>query len=181
MERSSQVILRREALLRPGPILLVNPPRDALFRQVQTGERPVRVSTQNYGDYCWLAGSGGDVSFDVLPKPDKACRTVILNLPREKERLQMMLHSISSWMSPDAGLWLVGENRAGIKSAGRYLGQYFRNVAKLDSARHCVLFEATQPSNERAFLLMPVGYPAAEAEVPNLNRKDLDEVSTFIE
>jgi 16S rRNA (guanine1207-N2)-methyltransferase len=151
MERSSQVILRSEALLRPGPLLLVNPPRDTLFRQVQTPGRLVRVSTQNHGDYCWLSGSGADVSFDLLPEPDKACRTVILNLPREKERLQMMLHAISSWMSPDAVLWLVGENRAGIKSAGRYLGQFFRNVVKLDSARHCVLFEAAQPGNERAF------------------------------
>jgi hypothetical protein len=30
-------------------------------------------------------------------------------------------------------------------------------------------------------LLMPVGYPADEAEVPDIQRKALDEISDFIE
>lgn len=38
-----------------------------------------------------------------------------------------------------------------------------------------------RPSNERAFLLMPVGYPANGAKVPSLDRKSLDEVADFIE
>ena len=134
-----------------GPVLLVNPPRDTLFRQLQTDQRPVRISTQYFGDHEWLSASGVSVTFDVLPEPDKSCQTVILNLPREKERLVMMLHALSSWMSPQARLWLVGENKAGIKSAQRYLKQYFRNVAKLDSARHCVLFEASVPHKEQPF------------------------------
>jgi len=151
MERSSQLVLRSEARLRPGPILLLNPPRDTLFRQLQSDERPVRVSTQDHGDYRWLSSGGASVSFDLLPESDSSCRTVILNLPREKERLAMMLHALSAWMSDDARLWLVGENKAGIKSAPRYLRQHFRNVAKLDSARHCGLFEASAPHNERPF------------------------------
>ena len=37
-----------------------------------------------------------------------------------------------------------------------------------------------RPSNERPFLLFPVGYPAEGAEVPDLKRKSLGEVSIFI-
>lgn len=33
-----------------------------------------------------------------------------------------------------------------------------------------------RPENERPFILFPVGYPAADCEVPDLRRKDLDEV-----
>ena len=33
-----------------------------------------------------------------------------------------------------------------------------------------------RPENERPFLLVPVGYPAAECRVPDLTRKELDEV-----
>lgn len=33
-----------------------------------------------------------------------------------------------------------------------------------------------RPDNERAFLLIPVGYPADRCEVPDLKRKSLDEV-----
>jgi 16S rRNA (guanine1207-N2)-methyltransferase len=65
----------------------------------------------------------------------------------------MMLHAIASWMPSDALLWLVGENNSGIKSAHRYLRKFFRNVVKLDSARHCVLYEAAEPINEQPFHL----------------------------
>jgi nitroreductase len=33
-----------------------------------------------------------------------------------------------------------------------------------------------RPDNERAFLLLPVGYPAADAEVPDISRKPLDQI-----
>ena len=36
-----------------------------------------------------------------------------------------------------------------------------------------------RPANEKAMLVMPVGYPAAEARVPNLRRKPLDEIAVW--
>lgn len=38
-----------------------------------------------------------------------------------------------------------------------------------------------RPANERAMLVMPVGYPAAGAAVPDLRRKELDEISVWKE
>lgn len=38
-----------------------------------------------------------------------------------------------------------------------------------------------RPANEKPFLLLPVGYAAADATVPNLERKGLDEVAVFKE
>ena len=38
-----------------------------------------------------------------------------------------------------------------------------------------------RPDHEHAMLLMPVGYPANDAQVPNLQRKTLDEVSSFFD
>ena len=38
-----------------------------------------------------------------------------------------------------------------------------------------------RPTHEEAMLVMPVGYPAEDAEVPDLQRKSLDEVAVFIE
>jgi nitroreductase len=37
-----------------------------------------------------------------------------------------------------------------------------------------------RPENERPFLLIPVGYPAAGAEVPALRRKELDEIAVVL-
>lgn len=36
-----------------------------------------------------------------------------------------------------------------------------------------------RPKNERPFLLLVVGYPAADARVPDLKRKPLDDIATF--
>ncbi|MEP7028661.1 MAG: nitroreductase family protein [Candidatus Eisenbacteria bacterium] len=36
-----------------------------------------------------------------------------------------------------------------------------------------------RPENERPFVLMPVGYPASDCEVPDIARKPLAEIATF--
>ncbi|MBY0488430.1 MAG: nitroreductase family protein [Gemmatimonadaceae bacterium] len=36
-----------------------------------------------------------------------------------------------------------------------------------------------RPANEKAFLVMPVGYPAPDAQVPALTRKPLEEIAVF--
>ncbi len=38
-----------------------------------------------------------------------------------------------------------------------------------------------RPPNEKPFLLIPVGYPAADCRVPDLQRKSLAEVAVFLE
>lgn len=37
-----------------------------------------------------------------------------------------------------------------------------------------------RPANERPFLLLVVGYPAPDARVPDIRRKNLDEIATFV-
>ena len=37
-----------------------------------------------------------------------------------------------------------------------------------------------RPENEKAVLLIPVGYPAKDAKVPNLKKKSFQEVATII-
>ena len=38
-----------------------------------------------------------------------------------------------------------------------------------------------RPENERPFLLLVVGYPAKDAVVPDITRKSLDEIATFVD
>ena len=38
-----------------------------------------------------------------------------------------------------------------------------------------------RPAHEHAMLVMPVGYPAEDAEVPDISRKELQDVAIFIE
>jgi hypothetical protein len=36
-----------------------------------------------------------------------------------------------------------------------------------------------RPDNERAFLLLPVGFPSPDCTVPNIRKKNLEEVGIF--
>ena len=38
-----------------------------------------------------------------------------------------------------------------------------------------------RPEHEHAMLVLPVGYPSEKAMVPDIDRKELDEISVFIE
>jgi hypothetical protein len=38
-----------------------------------------------------------------------------------------------------------------------------------------------RPKSERPFLLLVTGYPADDAEVPDINRKSLEEFTSFID
>jgi hypothetical protein len=38
----------------------------------------------------------------------------------------------------------------------------------------------SRPSSERSFLVLVVGYPTADAQVPAITRKPLEEIATFL-
>jgi 16S rRNA (guanine1207-N2)-methyltransferase len=151
MENVSQLILRNEARLPAGSMLLINPPRDALAQQLLRADRAVRCVTQDFGDWRWLQETGADVAFEAVPTLEGKEQTVVLFLPREKDRLTMLLHAISNSLGPQARLWLAGENRGGIKSSPRHVRLQFSRVTALDNARHCGLFEASGPAPTRPF------------------------------
>jgi 16S rRNA (guanine1207-N2)-methyltransferase len=153
LERVSQVLLRNAERLPTGAFHLVNPEADELFRQIASRDLTVRLSTGSHGVFRRLQALGAAVRFEAVPAFEEGADTTALVLPREKDRLDMVLQAATATMGPAGRLWLVGENRAGIKSSPRLLRQYFGQVAKLDSARHCGLFEAREPLNAKPFNL----------------------------
>ena len=153
MENASQVILRNEDRLGEEPLLIINPLRDLLAQRLMRDDRPLRLSTQDYGDAAWLEAAGFPVSFEAVPGVSGAESTVVLHLPREKDRLMLLLHAVSARLNPSARFWLVGENRAGIRSSARYLDAHFGRFEVVDKARHCVLYEAREPERQTPFEL----------------------------
>jgi len=107
----------------------------------------VYAFSQDFGDARWLRNNGIACEFGLLPEALPLPATVILFLPREKDRLEFLLHFIAANLPSNGQLWLAGENKAGIKSAEVRLQQRFAKVKKVDSARHCVLYQAQQAKN----------------------------------
>lgn len=144
--------LLEQKLTTSQPLLLVAPPADDFPAQLaRKGILPQAVCL-SFAAQERLSASGLDARFG-LEAPAAAYPAVILFQPREKALLGMLLEFCASLLAPGGDLWLVGENRAGIKSAGRPLQERFLRHAKLDSARHCTLFVAGEPRDTRGFSL----------------------------
>jgi 16S rRNA (guanine1207-N2)-methyltransferase len=146
MEAVSEVVLRNREAIGAGPVLLVDSPPDGLAAGLQSGGVEVRASNQMRGDCNAVCSQGVATRFEAVPLPAGDEELVILRLPREKDRLDMVLHALTASMNPSARLWIVGEKRAGINSTVRLLDRRFASVRKLDNARHCSLIEAVTPA-----------------------------------
>ena len=73
---------------------------------------------------------------------------LILFLPKAKQRTLYLLANLLPHLAPEAEVYVVGENKGGIKSCGKLLAAYCDNPVKIDSARHCSLMRAilTEPA-----------------------------------
>jgi 16S rRNA (guanine1207-N2)-methyltransferase len=140
----SQIIERNVSRLgdsRSG--LWINPETDEAWRKTGNNFASLKLFCQDYATFSFLQRSGADVSFSAFPQTSEGnYHCIILNLPRQKALLGMMLDCAASLLAEDGFLWLAGEKKAGIKSAEKFLKSRFGRVSKLDNARHCILFEA---------------------------------------
>ena len=129
MHPTSELIQRHNAAFQNSAVTLINPPRDSLAQElVRAGASRVEAFTQDFGDYQFLEAAGILTGFGLLPDAQHLGQHIILFLPREKDRLEFLLHFLSAHMAEDAIVWLVGENKAGIKSADSRLRKRFSQV-----------------------------------------------------
>jgi len=140
---------RREAC---GSGLWINPEKDDFWRKARLSCPSIKLFSQEHGAYRFLQQSGADIEFAAFPQASGGkYEWIILNLPRQKALLKMMLDCAANLLAENGVLWLAGENKAGIKSADRLLKLYFGRVKKLDNARHCTLYEAGQVLGNKFF------------------------------
>jgi len=153
MHPVSQIIeknLHRKEVCTTG--LWINPEKDKTWRKAAECSASLSLFCQDHGAFRFHQLTGADVGFAAFP--DLAIQDydwIVVNLPRQKKLLGMLLHCAASLLAQDGSLWLAGENKAGIKSAERHLKRYFGQVRKLDNARHCTLLEARAAIQHETF------------------------------
>ncbi|NWA01283.1 class I SAM-dependent methyltransferase [Pseudomonas gingeri] len=136
MDPRSEVLLRQAEYFQ-GKLLLVGLPADDLL-----GRLP------NAHGWCWHAGDqaaldarfAGRSHFGVnLPEP--AFDAAVVFLPKSKDLTDYLLNAVASRL-PGGDVFLVGEKRSGIEGAAKQLTP-FGKPRKLDSARHCQLWQVS--------------------------------------
>jgi 16S rRNA (guanine1207-N2)-methyltransferase len=157
-----------------GSTLWINPEKDGGWLKAKSNCTSLKLFSQNFGVYSFLQQSGADVEFAAFPQADDGkYQWIIVNLPRQKALLRMMLECAAGLLADGGVLWLAGENKAGIKSADKLLKLYFGQVRKLDNARHCSLYEAGVVLNQQPF--DPLGHRQKWAL--NCQGADIDVIS----
>ncbi|WP_339461597.1 class I SAM-dependent methyltransferase [Pseudomonas sp. EA_105y_Pfl2_R69] len=134
MDPRSEVLLRQAELFK-GPLLLAGLPADDLLGQLPEAH-----------GWSWHAGEqslletrfAGRCHFDTRP-PESDFAAAVVFLPKSRELSEYLLNALAAHLD-GRELFLVGEKRAGIERAAKHLAA-FGQPRKLDSARHCQLWQ----------------------------------------
>ena len=134
MDPRSEVLLRQAGLFTGEPLLAGLPADDLL------GQLPGASGwSWHAGDHQMLQSRfAGRCTFGVRPPADRF-DTAVLFLPKSRELTDYLLNALAARLAGGL-LYLVGEKRAGIERAAKQLAP-FGEARKLDSARHCQLWQ----------------------------------------
>lgn len=135
----SQLVLRQQQQFDSTAILAVNPP-DAEWRT----ELPVAGSWHFHAGWAkaWRSAPGTMHQFGATA-PKGSFDSALVWLPKEKKLTDYILAALAALLPAQATLWLVGDNRIGIKSIHKQIGAPFGPVVKLANGHHSTLL-ATQ-------------------------------------
>ncbi|WP_426152156.1 methyltransferase [Pseudomonas sp. DC3000-4b1] len=134
MDPRSEVLLRQASLFE-GRVLLAGLPADGLL-----GQLPQALGwSWNAADHAALSARYPQrTGFGVTP-PSQDFTAAVLFLPKARELSGYLLQALAARLAGHS-LFLVGEKRGGIEGAARQLNSFGR-ARKLDSARHCQLWQ----------------------------------------
>ncbi|MET1078302.1 MAG: methyltransferase [Pseudomonas sp.] len=134
MDPRSEVLLRQVELF-GGNLLLAGLPADDLL-----GRLPAAHGwSWHAGEHARLEARFVQRSAFGVTLPTAAFDDAVLFLPKSRELTDYLLQSLASRLA-GRNLFLVGEKRSGIERAAKQL-QPFGQPRKLDSARHCQLWQ----------------------------------------
>ncbi len=144
--------LARNTELFAGRVGLLGLPL-AELPEVPLGQSPL-VVTEHAGIAARLEQSGGVAvrfGYQLAESDLSSVDTLAVFVPKAREALAMHLELARSLLSPHGQLVLVGEKREGIAGAARQLQTLAPDARKVDSARHCQVWQARLPEVETAF------------------------------
>jgi len=153
LHNTSQLLLRNINRLQGAHILVVNYPDDPFLFSLRASLPAATIVGFNHNyaphqslQHTYIAASlnAEDLIFAPLYQaPDRPYDVAIVFLPKSRALIELTLTMTAANLQPGAKLFLVGENDAGIRSQRAVLEKLIGPARSVDSARHCVLLQAT--------------------------------------
>jgi 16S rRNA (guanine1207-N2)-methyltransferase len=131
-------------------LLIINPPAQDDLSYLM----PKKVLTFDYRVYqSHLTELEDRLEFSLTHIPQKPYDSALVYLPKSKGELDLVLAYIAPMLDKGADIYLVGEKKGGIASAAKKLESYGDNCSKLDSAKHCQLWQVSVEKPVPPFVL----------------------------
>ena len=146
---ASEVILRHSDEFTQRRVLFAGDMQDDLPAQLETAQS--RAHTQQYHHWQILSRTMGDnARFGLTATADlvEGCDTLVYYWPKNKPEAQFQLQNLLSLLPVGCDIFVIGENRSGVRSAEPLLEKWVK-LEKIDSARRCGLYHGQldqQPS-----------------------------------
>ena len=142
----SQLLLRNTECLQAQSLLLVNMPADNLTNELATinPSASISVFNNNLQNHQLVRHFSPNVEthFAAFYHTDSRQHDlIIMQFPKSKKELYFNLAMLAHCCSLETKILIVGDNKGGVKSLPKMIKKHVQYCEKLDSARHCILFE----------------------------------------
>ena len=143
LSNPSQLLQRQEDALSSKRLLVLNPEQDQWVPLLRRQRDQVQALAFDYQHQQQIQAFGFDCEFGVTladHQPNQFDQ-IVLYFPKTKPFANYLIALAAFYLKPDGQLWLVGENKSGIKNLAKKPMAGFEACSKIDQARHCLLFE----------------------------------------
>lgn len=138
---SSQILQRHESLFSGKNLLVAGDFHDDYMLQLDTAMTKVHCTLFHIYSHLNDRRQNAVIEFGLLPS--ESCYnntdTLIYYWPKNKSEAQFQLACLLNHLAKGTDVFIVGENRSGVKSAETLLSD-FGSIQKIDSARRCSLY-----------------------------------------
>jgi 16S rRNA (guanine1207-N2)-methyltransferase len=141
LANSSQLVLRNIQDLQ-GRVLIVEPVADELGSQLIASAAGLSLScftTDKAVANQWQQPSI-ELFFDVTLNFSQAFDSIVIFYPKSKEQLALTLAQLKTAIGATSQVFVVGDNKGGIKSLASHAQKLGLAANKLDNAKHCLWF-----------------------------------------
>ena len=158
LDNINQLLLRNDDLLNAKSPLFINLPVDDFFKTYQTlyPQAELTFYNTNYQRHQQiqrLALVKSTSVFAACYQSEVKHDLVIIQFPKSKAELNFTLAMLATYTTEECLVLIVGENKSGIKSIAKLTANQLKECAKVDAARHCLLFAANLIPNQEEFQL----------------------------
>ncbi|CAM2871197.1 class I SAM-dependent methyltransferase [Shewanella amazonensis] len=192
LSNPSELVTRNIEQLENQRVMLINIEADELGHHLTRHCSEVAALALDFNHFqAQPSGkSGFRCEFGHQWSRDEKFDVVVVYFPKAKA-LAPYLFALAAWhLRPDGTLLITGENKGGIRSVDKLLGNAFSPACKIDNARHCLLYsatlvaEATKPNAEDWVSRYRLSLPSGDIQICNMvgvfSDKQLDQGTALL-